>query len=286
MWQIQQLKISDPAYPLYLKEIASPPKSLYYLGDLLPLLSLPRLSVVGTRKVTLYGRSITQSLVSSVAAEGIVIISGLALGVDGIAHHATLDARGKTIAVMPCGLDRIYPSTHRMLAAKILQNGGALVSEYAEGMPPLRQNFIARNRIVSALGDGILITEAAAKSGTLHTTSFALEQGKTVMAVPGNITSELSGGTNNLIKAGALPVTGPEDIFAALNLDLRRPEREYVARNEEEATLLRLLQQGISDTSELLTASTLETSSFNQTLTMLELAGTIRPVGGGQWALI
>lgn len=282
--KIQKLTPDSPDYPDYLRRIASPPKQLYYLGNFLPLLEMTRLAVVGSRKVTPYGKAITSTLAREVAEQGIVIISGLALGVDGLAHNAALEAKGKTVAVLGGSLDNISPTTHRNLAEDILRQGGALVSEYAVGEPTYALNFVARNRIVSGLSDGVLITEAAEKSGTLHTANFALEQGKIVMAVPGNITSAQSAGTNNLIKAGAIPVTSSQDICEALGVDAQ-VSLELFGANEQEAILIALLKDGMSDGSELLVASELDAPIFNQTLTMLEIGGKIRPLGAGHWTL-
>lgn len=286
MYSVNKLTLTSSEYPEILREIGSPPKELYILGDLGALLAKPRLAVIGSRKVTVYGRQTTQQLAGEAAGRGMVIISGLALGVDGIAHQAALDAGGKTIAVLPCGLDKVYPATHHHLARKILEQGGVLVSEYVDGTPPLRQHFIARNRIVSGLSDGVLITEAAQKSGTLHTANFALEQGKTVMAVPGNITSPLSAGTNNLIKAGAAPITETRDIFHALDIAYGNElATDIVGANKEEDAVLQLLASGITEAAELLYMSKLEPAIFNQTLTMLEINGKARPLGAGHWSL-
>jgi DNA processing protein len=273
------------AFPEVLRDIPDPPKELYVLGNLAPLLKMPRLSVVGARKVTPYGKNVTADLVRTVAGQGVVIISGLALGVDALAHRAALDAGGKTIAVLPCGLDKPHPRTNVQLARDILANGGALVSEYPDGTAPLPHNFIARNRLVSGLGDGVLVTEAAEKSGTIHTAGFALDQGKTVMAVPGNITSELSKGTNNLIKSGAVPVTSAQDILRALKLGEQLQFKEVLAANAEEDSILSLIKQGITDGSELQTMSKMDAVIFNQTLTMLEITGKIRSLGAGHWTL-
>lgn len=283
--KINKLVPGDESFPEVLRQIPDPPQELYVLGDLAPLLKKPRLSVVGSRKVSPYGRGVTSDLTRTVAGRGVVIVSGLALGVDALAHQAALAAGGTTIAVLPCGLDKPYPASHRQLARRILEQGGALISEYPEGTPPLQHHFIARNRLVSGLSDGVLITEAASKSGTLHTAGFALEQGKTVMAVPGNITSGLSAGTNMLIKTGASPIMDASDIFQVLSLNFETEEQEIAAANAEEAAILVHLQQGITESSDLQALSKLSPAVFNQTLTMLEINGKIRPLGAGHWSL-
>jgi len=171
------------------------------------------------------------------------------------------------------------------LAKQILNQGGAIISEYPEGTEPYKFNFIERNRIVSGLCNGLLITEATERSGTLHTVNFALEQGKNVMAVPGNITSNNSKGTNNLIKTGASPITSTADILHALNLDEQTTLLDVIAANAEEATIIELLEQGMSDINQLQTHSKLTPELFNQTVTMLEITGKIRPLGAAHWAL-
>jgi DNA processing protein len=175
--------------------------------------------------------------------------------------------------------------TNRNLALQILKQGGAIISEYPEGMPALRQNFIARNRLVSGLCDGLLITEATELSGSLHTANFALEQGKVVMAVPGNITSGNSAGTNNLIKTGAVPVTGIRDVLAALNLESETTNVSVMGANAEEAIILELMKRGTTDINELQHGSELAPELFSQTMTMLEITGKVRPLGSAQWGL-
>lgn len=284
--KISHISATDSTFPDKLLTISEPPKALYYLGDLKAALDSPALAVVGSRKVSPYGRQITEKLVRDAAKQGITIISGLALGVDALAHHAALTERARTIAVLPSGLDKIYPASHRGLAEEILKSGGALVTEYPAETEPYKPNFIARNRIVAGLSDAVLVTEAAAKSGTLHTANFALEQGKTVMAVPGNITSELSAGTNNLIKAGAIPVTEIRDILSAMGLErARRKVAQPIGDTEEETLILQLLFAGISESSQLLYQTELAPHIFNQSLTMLEIQGKIKPLGAGNWGL-
>lgn len=284
--KVNKLTVKNAGIPSILAAIPAPPKELYVMGELGLLMQMPRVAIVGSRKVSPYGRHVTQRLAESLARAGVVIVSGLALGVDAIAHKACLEAGGKTIAVLPTSLDSIYPSSHRHLAEAIVRQGGALVSEYAPGMPGLKKNFIERNRLVSGISDAVLITEAAIKSGTLHTANYALDQGKTVMAVPGNVTSPTSEGTNNLLKSGAIMVTEAADVLAALNLALIGSQRQLpLGSNREEQVLIDLLADGMTDSSELLQTSKLDASTFNQTLTMLEITGKIRATGAGHWQL-
>ena len=247
----------------------------------------PRLAIVGSRKVSAYGTTATLRLAGEAARQGITVVSGLALGVDGLAHRATVDAGGKTIAVMAGGLSNISPATNRQLAEDILRSGGAIVTEYELEAQPFKMSFVARDRLISGLSDAVLITEAAVKSGSLHTANFALEQGRAVMAVPGNITSELSAGTNNLIKTGATPVTDVRDILAAMDLTMAETRQTApLGATDDETTLLELIHQGMSDAAELLAHSQLVPAQFNQTLTMLEITGKIRPLGAGHWGLV
>lgn len=284
--KVKKLTLNDADYPPMLRDIPRPPKELYVLGDLDGLLESRRLAVVGSRHVSPYGKQVTTRLVEEMAGRGVVIISGLALGVDALAHQAALAAKGRTIAVLACGLDKFYPATNARLGQEILDKGGAIISEYPIGTIPFGPNFIARNRLVAGLAEAVLITEAAIKSGTLHTAGFALEQSKTVLAVPGNITSPESAGTNQLIKTGALTVTEAADVFMALKMNEGASKQQsLIGDTPEELIILRLLASGISDSGELLKASTLNASSFNQNLTMLEIAGKIRPLGAGHWSL-
>lgn len=284
---VKELRLKSSAFPDRLRHIAQPPQRLFVQGtDVNELLRKPCITVVGSRKVSAYGKAVTSQLVGELAKAGLVIISGLALGVDSLAHKSALESGGLTIAVLPSGLDRVYPASHYGLAQQILQQGGALVTEYPAGETAYKDHFIARNRIASGLGDALLITEAAEKSGTLHTANFALEQGRPVLAVPGNITSPTSAGTNNLIKTGATPVTSVDDIFHALGLKAPgEAKKAPQSANPDEQVVLDLLFSGISDGGALLKASKLDLRIFNQTLTMLEIRGHIRPLGNNNWSL-
>ncbi len=283
--KINKITQKDKSFPESLRHIPSPPKLLYVLGDLEPLKHTKVVGIVGSRAITPYGQQVTSRLSGELAQRGVAIVSGLALGVDAVAHKAALDADGYTVAVLANGLDTIQPSTNRNLALQILKQGGAIISEYAEGTPGLKQNFVARNRLVSGLSDGLLITEATERSGSLHTANFALEQGKVVMAVPGNITSGNSAGTNNLIKNGAVPVTSIQDILAALDLESETTNVSVMGANAEEAIILELIKRGMTDINELQQASELPPELFSQTMTMLEITAKVRPLGAGQWGL-
>jgi DNA processing protein len=249
------------------------------------LLARPRVAIVGSRKISAYGKAVTAQFASQLAKQGIVIVSGLAYGVDSIAHRAALEAGGLTIAVLPSSVEEVYPAAHRNLAEEIVRSGGALLSEYPEGTPSYPVNFIERNRIVSGMSSVLLITEAADKSGTMHTARFALEQGKEVLAVPGNITSPTSVGTNNLIKTGAITVTSPEDVLGVLGFKRNTQAARVKGSNGIEQCILDLLTENISDGNELLSHSRLSSSEFNQALTMMEITGKVKALGANQWTI-
>jgi DNA processing protein len=281
-------KLTVSGLPEVLRHIPGPPRHLYVTGSALPgLLAKPRVAIVGSRKMTAYGRHVTDRLATDLARRGIVIVSGLAYGVDARAHQSALDAGGLAIAVLPGPLDNIVPAANQPLARRILEQSGALVSEYAPGEPPYKQNFVARNRLVSGLADALLITEAGEKSGSLHTARFALEQGRDVLAVPGDITSPASIGTNNLLKWGhAAAVTSYRDVLHVLGLEDTAVDQTATGpTNEQEQCLLELLRQGVRDGARLLELSRLSVSEFSQALTMLEIGGLIRPLGADQWSL-
>ncbi len=284
---IRKITPSDKEYPKLLRNIPGAPKQLYVIGGSLDeLLDNPTVAIVGSRKLTAYGKTVTTDIAAGLAKLGFTIISGLAIGVDGVAHRAALDAGGQAIAVLACGLDTIYPAIHRQLAKDILARGGALITEYPEGTEAYKTNFVARNRIVSGLAQAVIITEAAEKSGSLHTANFALEQGREVLAVPGNITSQFSVGTNNLIKAGATPLSKVDDVLHALGIEeLSAEPKKILADNKEEQVILSLIRDGVNDVEDLLEKCGFETALFNQTITMLEISGKIRSGGSGRWEI-
>jgi DNA processing protein len=285
MNNVNSLKLNDPSYPEVLKHISGPPKELYWTGaNPQNWLDLPKVAVVGSRKISPYGQGVTSKLASELARAGIVVISGLAFGVDACAHQAAVNAGGTAVAVLPTPVENIQPVSNQNLARRIIKTGGTLISEYSRGAFVSKSNFIERNRIVSGLCDILLITEAAVNSGSLHTARFALEQGKTVMAVPGNITSPTSEGCNNLIKSGAIPVTSAEDVFFALKLNPAQRKQNRVFRGStQEEKILGLIKEGMQVQEELALATKLDGAAIGSVLTMLEINGHIRSLGAGNW---
>jgi len=283
--KINTISPHDNKYLQIIETIAICPKKLYFKGKL-PDRRLPTVAIVGTRKPTAYGREVTYQLAHDLARRGIVIVSGLALGIDAIAHRGALDAGGITLAVLGNGVDTIYPATNENLANEILQKGGAIISEYEPNIEARDFQFLARNRIVSGLSDAIIVTEAAIRSGTMSTAAHALEQGREVFVVPGNITSPLSAGCNNLIKQGAHPITCPNDVLEIIAPDLLQPQSILpLGANVLESKIINLLQSGIRNGEELQIKTDADISEFSQTLTLMEISGIIRALGGNQWTL-
>ena len=283
--KINKISPDENKFTQIITSIALVPEKLYYIGTL-PEKRIPTVAIVGTRKPTAYGKEVTTRIATDLARRGIVIVSGMALGVDGLAHRAALDANGITIAVQANGLDNLYPTSHRQLGEDIVKSGGAIMSEYEAGTPSYPNQFLERNRIVSALSDAVLITEAAARSGTLNTASHALEQGKEVFVVPGNITSPLSAGCNQLLRQGATPVTSAEDIIEAIAPQLLEPQSQLaLGDNALQAAIIQHLQAGIRDGDELQAGVTADAREFATELTMLEINGVVRSLGANQWTL-
>lgn len=276
---VQAITLLDDIYPPLLKEIYDPPAVLFLRGAL-PDPARRHLAVVGSRKASEYGIRVTQEMVKPLVEAGVVIVSGLAYGIDAIAHDTTLNAKGTTIAVLGSGVDdqSVYPSSHRALASRILASGGALLSEFPLGTNPLKQNFPFRNRIIAGLCHGTLVVEAAVKSGSLITARCALETGRDVFAVPGSIHSETSQGPHNLIKLGATPVTSVQDIFG---LEAPQPiESTYQPRGEEETAVWNRLSTMPIHIDEIIRATQLPPHKAASTLTMLEIKGAVRHHGG------
>lgn len=284
---VDLITIEDENYPKLLKEIYDPPACLYSRGKFEPSDEFS-LAVVGTRKLSLYGQQITPQLTADLAKAGLTIVSGLAKGIDTLAHQTALSAGGRTLAVLGSGLDKksIYPPSNRYLAEKISQNGATL-SEFPLGALPQPQHFPRRNRIISGLSLGVLIIEAPEKSGALITAKEALEQNREVFAVPGPINSLNSSGTNNLIKMGAKPVSEANDILQELNLALltEMPRKKILPDNLEEASILEQLSHEPLHIDKIILQTKLPANIVNSNLTLMEMKGKIRHLGGNNYAL-
>ncbi|MFQ5612179.1 MAG: DNA-processing protein DprA [Anaerolineae bacterium] len=283
---ITVLTWDDPDYPSLLRSIPDPPFILYIRGELLPQDDWA-LAVVGTRYASVYGKEVTRQLVAGLASGGVTVISGLARGIDTAAHRAAVEVGGRTVAVLGSGVDVIYPAQNRKLAERILENG-ALVSEYPLGTQPEAGNFPRRNRIISGLSLGVLIVEGAENSGARITTNFALEQGREVLAVPGNILARGSRGPNRLIQQGAKLVTSVGDILEELNLTMveqHSAARAIIPENETEALLLQHLSAEPQHVDDLGRRVNLPAAEIASTLTMMELKGQVRQVGGMNYVL-
>lgn len=268
------------------------PPELYIAGKL-PTERIPAIAIIGSRKPTAYGKEVTYRLAYDLAKRGVIIISGLAYGIDAIAHQAAIDAGGTTIAVMAQGLHRVYPAAHDSLARNIIATGGALVTEHAMGTEAHKYHFLARNRLVSGLADAVVVTEATDRSGTFSTVTHALTQNKEVFAVPGPITSLLSAGPNRLLQQGAHVALEARDILEIVAPTMAAPINTQtilpLGDTPLEASIITALRQGIGDGDALQQHCAAEHSvsakDFLQALTMMELKGTIRSLGGNQWGV-
>jgi len=271
-------------YPQNLLQIPAPPPLIYVRGE---LLSQDRLSlaVVGSRRATNYGKEVVRALIPDLAASGLTIVSGLALGIDAEAHRAALQAGGRTIAVLACGIDQIYPPSNVSIAQEMLESGkGAIITEFPPETPTYPANFPIRNRIISGISLGTLVIEAAEGSGTFHTVASALDQGREVFAVPGSIFSPYSAGTAKLIEKGAKPVTRAEDILEELQLENQlqtKQARETLPPDPEEEQILVILGANELHMDEIFRQSDLDTAKVSSLLTLMEMKGLVRNLGGG-----
>ena len=283
---VKVLTWHDQDYPSRLKEIYDYPPVLYVRGSLLPEDEWC-LAVVGTRRTTVYGKQVTEEIVTDLARSRITIVSGLAKGVDSVAHQSALDAGGRSIAVFACGLDIVYPAENANLARRIMPQG-ALISEYALGTRPRADNFPRRNRIMSGLSLGVLVVEAGETSGAMITARLALEQNREVFAIPGSILSPASSGTNHLIQEGAKLVRNYTDILEELNLTVvaRQIElQEVIPSSDTESLLLKQLSAEPAHIDEVCRSSGLPVSTVSSTLAMMELKGLVKQVGTMNYVL-
>ncbi len=283
---VKVLTWHDPDYPSRLKEIYDYPPVLYVRGSLLSEDEWC-LAVVGTRRATVYGRQVTEEIIADLAQSRITIVSGLAKGIDSIAHQSALDAGGRSIAVFACGLDIVYPAENANLARRIMQQG-ALISEYPLATRPKAENFPRRNRIMSGLSLGVLVVEAGETSGAIITARLALEQNREVFAIPGSVLSPASNGTNHLIQEGAKLVRNYTDILEELNLTAVAHQielKEVMPPSDTESLLLKQLSAEPTHIDEVCRASGLPVSTVSSTLAMMELKGLVKQVGTMNYVL-
>jgi len=287
--KITVISITSSLYPELLLRIPDPPHSLFVRGKL-PSPLLPTIAVVGTRHFTNYGKQVCEDLVSNLSRQGIGIVSGLALGIDGIAHETTLQSQGITLAVLGSGInnEQIYPSFHKNLAKRIIEEGGALISEYPPGFSPTRYSFPARNRIIAGLTLGTLVIEAPEESGSLITAKHALDYNREVMAIPQPITSTQGKGVNNLLKLGATMVTNFQDVIEALNLKNIKQiieNRHILPSSSLEELLLRVLSKEPKHVDMIIKETNLDSQTINSNLVLMEIKGMIKNIGGLQYII-
>lgn len=283
---ISLLAFTDATYPTLLKESTLPPQLLYVRGKLPPPDAV-LLAVVGTRKITTYGRSVIPRLLDPLMDAGMTIVSGLAYGVDAEVAREAVNRKAPTLAVLGGGIDdkALYPKEHALLAQDIIDTGGCVLSEFAPGTPGFKQNFISRNRIIAGLCIGTLIIECDLKSGSLITAEYTLDQNRRLYAVPGPIYSPESRGPNNLIKMGATMVTDASDIMQDLNIDPKLKNVTLPA-SPQESIILDILEKGSTNADTLIQQSGLDPSVVTITLTFLEMKGVIKNVGAQQYVRV
>ncbi len=281
------LTLLDEAYPHLLKEIDQPPPVIYIRGEWTPADEFA-VALVGTRRVTAYGQQVTRDISLFLAGHGVTIVSGLARGVDALAHQHALQAGGRTIAVLGSGVDVIYPPEHRKLAEAIIKNG-AIISDYPLGTQPEGANFPPRNRIISGLSLATIVVEAGDRSGALITADFAVNQGREVFALPGNVLSPASRGTNRLIQKGAHALVSPQDVLDVLDLNQLesiKTARQVLPANTTEAKILQVLEFEPLHIDQICIETALAVETVSAALTMMELKGMVQHVGGMRYTAI
>ncbi len=279
--KIKTVFYSDPDYPQLLAEIYDPPVILYCRGNT-KLFEKPSISIVGSRKHTYYSKIILEKIIPPLVGADISIVSGLALGVDGLAHFLTLENRGDTIGVLGSGIDKIYPTSNSKLAERMIEKNNLIISEFPPGTPPLKQNFPLRNRIIAGLSLGTLVVEARHESGSLITASLANEYGRDVYAVPGNIDSYASEGTNELIKQGARLVTSANDILQEIGVSNSSvSDKTIEVENEIEEMVLRAIDNQIMSVDKIAKLTSLDIVTLNSTMSILEISGKVEKIESG-----
>ena len=287
MEEINKITIEDGNYPKLLKEIKDSPEVLYLRGEIKPDENC--FGIVGTRRCSSYGKQVALEIAGDLAEAGLIIVSGLAPGIDTFCHQAVVERKKRTIAVLGTGIDEksIYPQSNLKLARKILETGGALISEYSSGTPGLKQNFPQRNRIISGLSLGVLVIEAKKISGSLITAEWAKKQGRKVFAIPGSIHSLNSKGCHYLIKQGAKLVENANDILKELNLNLLIYEINRIAggENEQENLILDTLKEETLYIDKIIEKTKLSAAQVASTLAILEIKGRVRNLGRNIYAI-
>jgi DNA processing protein len=286
---ITTVSIGEKNYPEQLAHISDPPHTLFIRGTI-PDAHAPSVAIVGTRNHTTYGKQAADEVTSSLAEQGIAIVSGLALGIDGVVHESVVRVHGKTIAVLGCGVDRdtVYPAVHRHLAERIIFQGGAIISEYPPGYKPTQYSFPARNRIIAGLTLATIVIEAAEESGALITAKCALDYNREVMAIPHPITSERGKGANNLIKQGAALITSAQDVMEILNLKNIKEiisNREILPSSPTEAIILQTLSKEPIHIDVIIKKTSLGSGVVMSTLTLMEMKGKIKNMGGMMYVI-
>lgn len=282
---IGYITIKDKNYPEILKELPDAPVVLYVMGNI-DVIKLPSIAFVGSRKYSSYGARVCKKLICEMRNENICIVSGLALGIDAIAHRSALNNGLKTVGVLGCGLDRVYPASNFLLSKEILENDGAVISEFPPGTPPMKHHFPARNRIIAGLSLGTVVVEAAEKSGALITALEALDYNREVFAVPGDVGRETSKGCNRLIQEGAKLITGADDIFEELNIKKISEEKksqEIIPGNKIEGEILKIISDQKIHVDKIVEKSKHNIVEISSALTTLEMKGNLENVGGGYW---
>ncbi len=298
-----QIRPLEADFTEVLATIALTPKMLYYYGKLpenmakktdkgIQIERPKAVAIVGSRHNTRYGEEIAYDLAYKLAKKGVIIVSGLAYGIDSIGHRAALDAGGTTIAVLGTEINKIYPASHEPLAREIVEHGGAIMSEYApDAIVHPKTSFLERNRIISGLSDIVVVVEAAERSGTLNTAAHALSQGRDVFAVPGNINAPYSRGCNRLIAEGANPYLEPDDILKTLfpedyvKKHKRLKAENLVGDSDLETAVLSSIADGLRSGEQIMQKNKIPPEVFNQTITLLEIKGRVRPLGANNWCI-
>lgn len=293
--KIKQISPLKHNFTKVLEAIALMPKMLYYYGELPEMRSndggdrVKTVAIVGARRNTPYGEEVAFQLAKGLAQRGVIVVSGLAYGIDAVAHRGALAGGGVTVGVLGTSIDRIYPMRNIGLAKEMIAKEGAVISEYAPGTKMYPWRFLERNRIIAGLADAVVVVEANVRSGSLNTAMHALEQGKDLFAVPGDINRPMSQGCNKLIAQGATPYTELNDVLRVLFPDMdeqnESKQMSLLGDNQAETLILQAMAEGEREGEVLLRKTGLEVSEFSRTITMLEIKGRIRGLGMNRWAL-